>query len=303
MPKLKFKAETPLYTSDGKPWRMQDFPAVMGQLVALNKPIVIFVHGRGKEPGKSLFGATFTQGLAVHKIERGYDVSVLMFNWDSAFRGFNFLDREVPLSNTPAGGTALGLLLQQLKQFQSANPGSKKPSLLVHSMGSVVVQRAIEDGRWPDSKNLFSAVLFSQPDADDKGHSAWLEEVAKRETTYVTMNADDHVLRRSTDARPDGAHALGLGTQEPLAPHAKYIDISLMGTVGKKDEDHEVFGKGAMNGQIYLCRFFTEALLGEAVVLDPAKNVESVTGDMIYRLKRKSEPGASCLKLPELPSN
>ena len=75
-----------------------------------------------------------------------------------------------------------------------------------------------------------------------------------------------------------------------------------MGPVGKKDEDHEVFGKGAMNGQIYLCRFFTEALIGEAVVLDPARNVESVERDVIYRLKWKNEPSAPCLKLPELPS-
>ncbi|OWQ45756.1 hypothetical protein CDL60_17995 [Roseateles noduli] len=303
MSKLKFNAETPLYTSDGKAWHMQDFPVVMAHLVSLNRPIVVFVHGRGKEPGKSLFGATFTQGLAVHKIERGYDVSVLMFNWDSAFNGFNFLDREVPLSHTPAGGESLGRLLHQLKQFQVDKPGVRKPSLLVHSMGSIVVQCAVQNGQWPDSENLFSTVLFSQPDADDKGHSAWLDELAKREKTYLTLNADDHVLRRSTDARPDGTHALGLGTQEPLAPHAKYVDISLMGSIGKKDEDHEVFGKGAMNGQIHLCRFFTEVLLGETVVLDPTINVESVTRDVIYRLKRKAEPGAPCLKVPELPSD
>lgn len=297
---LKFNANTPLYTSDTKAWRMDEFATVMAHLLTLGKPIVIFVHGRGKEPGKSLQGGTFTKGLAVHKIERGYDVSVLMFNWDSAFHGLNFLDREVPLSHTPAGAVALGWLLTALSQFQQTHPQSKKPALLVHSMGSIVVQHAIQDGHWPNASQLFSAVLFSEPDADDKGHAAWFEQLAQRESTYITQNRDDNVLKRSVDARPDGTHALGLGTSEPLAPHAKYVDISRMGPLGKKDEDHEVFGKGAMNGQVYLCQFFTQSLTGLPVVL-AADNVESVTRQVVYRLRDKRDANAPCLKIPPLP--
>lgn len=301
MPKLKFNAATPLYTSDAKAWRMEEFPDVMAHLLALGKPVVIFVHGRGKEPGKGLQGGTFTRGMAVHKIERGYGTSVLMFNWDSAFHGLNFLDREVPLSHTSAGGEALGRLLTQLQQYQADHPGAQKPALLVHSMGSIVVQRAIEDGHWPAADKLFSAVLFSQPDANDKGHAMWLEQLAQREQTYLTQNQDDHVLKRSTDARPAGMHALGLGTSEPLAPNVKYIDISRMGPLGNKDEDHEVFGKGAMNGQLYLCQFFTQALTGVPVVLDPAVNVESVTREVVHRLRDRREPDAPCLRVPDLP--
>ena len=298
---FKFNPDAPFYTSDARAWRMDEFSLVMDQLLAPGKPVVIFVHGRGKEPGKSLQGGTFTKGLAVHKIERGYDAKVLMFNWDSAFHGFNFLDREVPLSHTASGGVALGELLVQIAQYQATHPRSKKPALLAHSMGSIVVQHAIQDGHWPATKQLFSAVLFSEPDADDKGHASWLDQVAQREQTFVTLNKDDNVLHRSTDARAAGTHALGLGTNEPLAPKAKYIDIANMGPLGKKDEDHEVFGKGAMNGQIYLCQFFTQALTGETVVLDSAINVESVTSGVIYRLRDRSEPGASCLKVPDLP--
>jgi Alpha/beta hydrolase of unknown function (DUF900) len=301
MPSLKFNATTPLYTSDEKGWRMDQFSEVLEHLLSAGKPVIVFVHGRGKEPGKSLQGGSFTKGMAVHKIERGYDARVLMFNWDSAFHGFNFLDREAPLSHTAAGGEALGRLLTLLQQFQATHPKSAKPALLVHSMGSIVVQHAIEDKHWPDVSRLFSAVLFSQPDANDKGHAAWLDQLARKESTYVTQNQDDQVLRRSTDGRPAGMHALGLGTDEPLAPNAKYIDISRMGPLGKKDEDHEVFGKGAMNGQLYLCQFFTQALTGAAVVLDPATNLESVTRDVVYRLRDRREPGAPCLKVPELP--
>lgn len=302
MSKLKFNAATPLYTSDAKAWRIDQLSEVLSVLQASGKPVVFFVHGRGKEPNKSLSGATFTEGLAVHKIERGYDVRVLMLNWDSAFRGLNWYDREVPLSHTEAGGLMLGQTLAALQKFETANPGSTRPALLIHSMGSIVVQRAIEGGYWPAVSGLFSAVLFSEPDADDVGHASWLDSLAQRERTFVTQNRDDHVLHRSTDARPVGAQALGLGTSQPLASHAIYVDLSSMGPIGKKDDDHEVFGKGAMNGQLYVCQFFMQVLTGQTVVLDPAVNVANIDHEVVYRLKRRDEPGALCLKIPTLPS-
>ncbi len=301
MSKMEFNASAPLYTSDAKAWRIDQLPDVLAQLSATAKPIVLFVHGRGKEPGKSLVGGTFTKGMAVHKIERGYDVRVLMFNWDAAFHGFNLFDREVPLSHTSAGGLALGKTLTALQEFEAANPGIPRPALLVHSMGSIVVQHALQDGHWPAGTVLFSTVVFSEPDADDVGHAAWLEPLAMREMTFVTQNQDDNVLIRSTDARPPGVKALGLGTSQPLAPHAKYVDLTSMGPLGKKDEDHEVFGKGAMNGQLYVCQFFTQALTGQIVVLDRAVNLASTERDVIYRLKARYEPVAPCLKVPILP--
>lgn len=299
--RMKFNPDMPLYTSDAQGWRMDQFDAAMSRVSADGKPVVLFVHGRGKEPGKGLLGGTFTEGKAVHKIERGYGVNVLMFNWDSAFNGFSFLDREVPLGNTSAGGAALGRVLAALAQHQAQHVSTRKPVLIAHSMGSVVIQKAVTDGHWPQAKGLFSAVLFSQPDADDIGHAQWLDEVATREKVFVTLNRDDRVLQRSTDARPTGAHALGLDTTQPLARHATYVDISRMGPTGQKDEDHEVFSKGAMNQQIFLCQFFTQVLTGQTVVLDPATNVESVERAVVHRLRDKRQLGAPCLKVPELP--
>lgn len=303
MSKLHFNADTPLYTSDGKAWRIDQAEAALHNLEASNKPVILFVHGRGKEPSKSLKGGTFTKGLAVHKLELGYDARVLMFNWDSAFEGFNLFDRDLPLSHTEAGAKALGLVLEALIKHSAAQPKAKKMALLVHSMGSIVVEKAVEKGYWPGVKGLFSAVLFSQPDADDVGHSVWLNRLAQREKVYVTLNADDHVLLRSTDARAPGRQALGLGTEEPLAPLASYIDLSRMGAMGKKDEDHEVFGKGAMNGQLHVCHFFEQVLKGQPVLLDPASNLDGVEREVIYRLKNRHEPSNPCLKVPKLPGD
>jgi len=240
--------------------------------------------------------------MAVHKIERGYDVRVLMFNWDSAFNGWNIFDREVPLSHTGAGAAAFGRALDALARAEDAHPTRPRPALVVHSMGSVVVQKAILNSHWPSRANLFSAVLFSQPDADDVGHIDWLGPLSLKESTYVTQNKDDHVLLRSRDARPVGRKALGLGTVEPIAEAAHYIDLSTMGSLGKKDDDHEVFGKGAMNGQLYVCEFFTQAIRGEAIGLDQMTNVEAIERGCVYRLRSRHQPSAPCLKLPTLPS-
>lgn len=303
MSKLHFNADTPLYTSDGKAWRIDQFEALMQGLEAANKPLIFFVHGRGKEPSKSLKGGIFTKGLAVHKLELGYDAKVLMFNWDSAFEGLHFLDRELPLSHTEAGAKALGAVLEALIKHNAAQPKAPKMAMLAHSMGAVVVEKALEKAYWPGVKNLFSAVLLTQPDADDEGHALWLNRLAQREKVYVTFNADDQVLRRATDGRVPGRQALGLGTEQPLAPLATYIDISRMGALGQKDEDHEVFGKGAMNGQVHVCQFFEQVLKGQPVLLDLASNVDGVERELIYRLKSRHEPSKPCLKIPKLPGD
>jgi esterase/lipase superfamily enzyme len=303
MSKLKFNSATPLYSSDAKAWQTDQFATAINVLLETNQPLVLFVHGRGKEPEKSLLGGTFTKGMAVLKIERGYGTKVLMFNWDSAFNGFNVFDREVPLSHTEAGAQALGRVLSQVAEFWSAVPGARKMALLVHSMGSIVVQKAVQKGYWPEQPGLFSRVIFSQPDADDTGHAEWLDVLAQKESVFVTLNEDDHVLRRSTDARPTGSHALGLGTDEPLARNAKYVDLTCMGQLGQKDEDHEVFAKAAMNGQVHVCEFFAHALTGQVVQLDPAVNVASIERDVVYRLKSRFEPDAPILKEPALPGD
>ena len=71
---------------------------------------------------KSLQGGTIVKGLAVPKIELGYNASVLMFNWDSAFPFGNFLDRDRALGNMPAAAISLGKLLSGIKDYRQANP-------------------------------------------------------------------------------------------------------------------------------------------------------------------------------------
>jgi hypothetical protein len=296
---MQYSIDTPIYTSDAHAWGVNEIPAVLDLLYAKGKPIVLFVHGRGKEPKKSLQGGTFVEGHAVRKIERGYDCSVLMFNWDSAFPGFQIFDRTRPLANTIEGAHQFFKVLTVLNSYFEANESRSRPSLLVHSMGSIVIQNLVKAQNWP-SNRLFKSVVLSQPDADDTDHAEWLESIALKERVYVTFNRDDHVLARSNDDRAPGARPLGLGTVQPLAPSAIYIDLTKMGTLGKKDDDHEVFAKGAMNDQLYVCEFFVQALIAGAVNLVVDDNVETKTLENLYVLKQSYKPDAPCLRKPSL---
>ena len=305
MPKLKFDAATPIYSTEAgyvpKAWRMEDAQSALAEAYSRGKPVVVFVHGRGKEPNKSFRGATFAKGLAVWKLELGYDCTVVMFNWDSAFSGFQFRDRSRALENAVEGGSRLAEFLRELALFEADHPALAKPVLLAHSMGSIVVKHAVEGGTWPTVGPLFTQAILSEPDADDVGHSAWLGMLGGHEKVFSTLNADDKILQRSDNTRPAGAHALGLGTSEPLAPNVKYVDLTSMGALGAVDDDHEVFGKGAMNGQVNVCVFFEQAILGKNVTLDDS-NVESITREVVYTLKQQSNVHAPCLKIPTLPN-
>lgn len=292
MPDLEFDPYTPLYTSDANAWRLDQLDHVLNLLVTEEKPLIVFVHGRGNEPKKSLRGATFAEGLAVSKLQTGYSASVLMFNWDSAFPFVAFWNRKRPLANARPAAKPFSQFLIALGDYRRTHPEFPAPVLLVHSMGSWVIKAAVEEALWPSGQRLFERIVLSQPDVDDVGHRMWLDELASRESVFVTLNQHDKVLLRSRQARPDGCHALGLDTKESLATQASYVDLTNMGPVGSAmDDDHEVFGKGAMNGQVYVRQFFEQALTGRPVILDMARNVESVTRDVVYRLKKKFEGG------------
>jgi esterase/lipase superfamily enzyme len=304
MSKMKFNADTPIYTTEegfgAKAWRIEASQDALAAVYARGKPVVVFVHGRGKEPNKSFRGATFAKGLAVWKLELGYDCSIVMLNWDSAFPGILFKDRSRALGNTLDGSKRLCAFLAELAKFESAHPHFAKPVLVVHSMGSIVLQKAIAGGAWPAAQPLFKQVVISQPDADDAGHDTWLSALGSREKVYCTWNADDKILKKSTDARPASTQALGLGTTAALAQNVHYIDLTSMGKLGELDDDHEVFGKGAMNGQVNVCQFFEQAILGKDVILN-ASNVASIDRNVVRKLKQRSDPKAPCLKIPALP--
>jgi hypothetical protein len=251
-----FNPKIAYYLSDDKNFSMEEASAALDAAIAKNKPVLIYVHGRGKEPNKSLRNKKIITSV----LEASYGVAVLMVNWNS----YGFLwDRKRPLNNVHGGTERLGALFlaMQNKQIQGRLP--KNITLIAHSMGNVVLQDAIEAGAWEGvSSPLFANIVMSQADADAQGHQRWLSRLARVEKVWVTFNDGDRVLSRAGSGRAAGIEPLGLGPTKPLVERATYLNFT-----PRMGDRHQVFNKKAMGKNEAICDFFQRVLASDSVDL------------------------------------
>jgi predicted esterase len=257
--KLEYDVNYPLYTADGTKYGFDQIHAALDTAFAPNKPVVIHIHGRGDEPLKSIEGKPLIGGATVPKIEKDFDVRVLLFNWDA--QGL-LLDRQKPLSNIPAAVESFKKVLDAVKSYDLIG---KKLILHAHSMGSIVLQTYILKYGWQTTgAPLFANVLLTEPDADNLDHPIWMDQISSTENVFVTINNDDVVLGRSTDARPPGAAALGLKPTTDISSYATYLDFTKLGD--KKNKAtlvHEIFDKDGMKYQVHVCKVLDQIMTGE----------------------------------------
>jgi hypothetical protein len=255
-----------LYTSDGKPLKLADFRALLETQFKNKMPVVLYVHGRAKMPVRS---------PSKRRIERQHGVVCVMFRWDSAFPGLKFWDRERPLSMTPGAAAKLREVLAQIPP--KADRGDAKVTLLVHSMGNLVLQQVVDSGGF-EGRQLFDNILMVEPDCDAQGHVAWVGLLARQEKVFITLNRHDTVLNQAGATRPPGVFSLGIAVNEPKAENARYLDLT--GLVGN---NHRLFSLGALESQVCVAETIRGILRGESGLPAPAHIAEQ-TGPVI-RLK------------------
>lgn len=269
---IKYDERFLVYTSDTRGFELPQVKPLFDRLLRESRPIVLFVHGRGKEPAKSLVGAGFFAGLggvegkAVSKLE-AYGATVVMVSWDSQRSGFllfGLTDRERALGNTADGARRLGQVLDALEASvtEARQAGVALPSItfLAHSMGTIVVQRYVErNGSWrrPDAGRLFTNVILSSADADNLDHPKWVDKIAAVERLFVTVNGSDDTLVRSKEGRPASAVALGLDPGGLLSEAATYARIDI--------QAHEIFTRRPEHPE--LVSFFAAAFDGKEIPL------------------------------------
>ena len=233
---MKFDSTKLAYTSDTVGYTESELPALFERLLADPKPLVLFIHGRGDEPQKSLVKAGLLLrpaggGRAVHKLE-SYGANVVMVSWDSKAKG---QDRLVPLSHMPAAATTLDAVLEAYTAARARHATRVEPvTLIAHSMGTIVLQTYVERKREWFPQSIFTNVALTSGDADGDGHTTWVDRIAAVENVFITVNEDDRVLRKAAK-QPKGREHPPLG-REPgsaLAGKASYITIHT--------KAHEVF--------------------------------------------------------------
>lgn len=294
---LSYRAETPIIGDDHTTYAIEDFDKALDAAYRDGLPVILYLHGRGDEPQKS-FTPKMIGGGAVPRLRDEYGARVVLLNWNSKPRHKD--DRKDPLKHADEFAEKLNLILLKLADYQSAHETLAKPSLLVHSMGSIVLAKSIEKFGWPASANasLFSNILLTQADADSQGHAEWLNALTTHEQVFVTQNRDDPVLQSSKDERPSDHFALGLEPVPPLANGATYVDLTK--ALGKKRiailfkmGAHQLFDKSWMGGNMNTCLFITKALHGES---DPLKDIPgfSASGPNRYRAQKQISKKHPC---------
>ncbi|MCX7109004.1 MAG: alpha/beta hydrolase [Proteobacteria bacterium] len=257
-----FDPATRLVIAPAERMPISSIDQILSKLFDKKVPLVLYVHGRGNEPKKT------KEGKILEKLESEYGVKVLMFNWDS--KGF-ILSR--PVENANDASPYLSDVIAKIVAYRKRNPESESVpvSLLVHSMGNIVLQRAIEKDLSLTMKDgiLFTNILMTGSDADAEGHNLWVQQLKANGTIIVTINKKDGTLKWST--HDNGKTPLGINPKQPLAINTYYLDVT--GLVGNV---HRVFQKGRQHGQISVCKILTSMLRGET------PNLEKGLIDKIY---------------------
>jgi esterase/lipase superfamily enzyme len=204
-----------------------------GRAASAGRPLVIFLHGRGKHPEKAFADdPEIGQGILGQMVSH-YQVELLMLHWPS------WLDVSgYPSLNAQETGPHLQLLFQRIGHYRTIqrHATAQPVNLFVHSMGNQVLASYIENysGEFGRGVPLFDTLILNAPDADLKDHRLWVERIDFAGRIYILLNTGkDRLLQLSTYL----LNTPRLGRQliheddrpEPLAQNAAYVDLVQLG--------------------------------------------------------------------------
>ncbi|MBM3951333.1 MAG: alpha/beta hydrolase [Rhodospirillales bacterium] len=251
-----------------------------------DKPIMIYVHGRGNEPKKSINYRTDCE------IGTDYSVNFLMFNWDS------FCPICRPVSRAERAAPDLLKLLIWVSEFKNKQKPKNRFVLLAHSMGTIVLEAMTEIRGWEEAlafseNRLFDTVVLTGADADERGHAEWVGKLNRlSDRIFITVNENDGILDWS-----EGWFARRLGKRFPekssVASNANYVVLT-----GLIDDTHRVFPKSNQHKQENVCKFFDAVLTGSNVNLPDLSETSKPPeyAPNVYKLKKSKAKPSSCFK-------
>jgi len=278
-------AGTALITDDGVQYQVRSL-SQQGSSIAQSLKVsiesgkadnfILYVHGRGKEPKKSL-------ETVIPDLQKEYTAAVLMFHWFPSYRG----PIGYPKEEAEAAAADLGKALEYFQSYKSGHKEefqSLKSTMLVHSMGNLVLAKFMKSyGAETLSRGLFDTIILNSADADAKGHAEWVSKIDFTNNLYITLNEHDSIL--SFSAKKQGEKRLGqktttfTGNKIPLARNATYVDFS------EAEVNHRYFLKAGQEGNRWLEKFYRTVMNGDKVDLEALPGIERVeegNGNKIY---------------------
>ncbi len=199
------------------------------------KNITFYIHGRGRDLNE-------TWSL-LKDMELNYGTRVIMFHWPS---WLSLLKR--PVESAKKSADELSIVFNLIKQYKDDHPEvfeKKKISLLVHSMGHIILREHAEKFNLHnlnslDGTPLFDNLISAGADIGMTDHRKWLSSIDYVKRKFILMNSKDLMLLLSyaldlKDRKPY-YYKLGLGLErmpikkrkklEMIDSQSTYIDLS-----------------------------------------------------------------------------
>ena len=214
---------------------------------------VVFVHGFNQSIRDVLEWSL--------DLETNYKVNVLAFAWPSNQGGIVLNEYRSARRAAQASATALDKVFELLETYlggQSESDRIRCPvrlSLLFHSLGNFLGESLLRSPIYEGETKIFDNVIFHQADVDSRSHAEWIDNASGMQT-YVTLNYNDRILRKSDIINPArlGQKLRGSRGTEPI-----YVDFSDGKGVG---DTHNLLRDTRSNDVIQ--SFWKRVLIGQA---------------------------------------
>lgn len=279
---FEYDGGRPLFVADtANRYTLEDCPSAFEEVFAKDRPVLVYIHGRAKGVGEPKKGID----TKVYRALSDYGLAVFGFTWDASAGGY---DPTRPAAFADDFDHVLG----HLAHFLSTRPTLRRPSLLAHSIGNVILaELAKEDRLTSERGRLFRNIVLNAAAVRARRHHLWMRKLGCTDRRYVVVNPTDLPLRFAGALfRPD---MLGCELESPdcSSENSIYVDLGLL------DVNHRYFVPAGQNGQIRLKAFFQGVLSGEAVDLSALASRMEVEGKTVYRI-RKEKSGAAAVGAP-----
>ncbi|WP_017324907.1 alpha/beta hydrolase [Synechococcus sp. PCC 7336] len=233
---------------------------------------VVFIHG---------FNQSFRDILDWSlDLETNYEVNVLAFAWPSNQGGFILNEYRSARRAARASDTALDRVFELLDMYiggQSESDRVRCPvrlNLLFHSLGNFLAESLLRSPLNEGETSIFDNVIFHQADVDSRSHAEWIDKAAGMRT-YVTLNNDDRILRKSDIINPT---RLGQRLRRRRGNEPIYVDFSDGLGVG---DTHNLLRDTRSNGVIQ--SFWKRVLTGRSG--EVIEGLKFDLGSQTYRLE------------------
>lgn len=264
------------------------------------RPWLLFVHGNNQNTRKNL--------EKCRKLEEIHGVNVIAFSWPA--RPFSFLKRVLNLVAPPYRFPPLVEVIKRLiaskrRQYKKARANAEqsephlaamfsmvheaffdrlegaKPTLLVHSLGNYVVERAVRAGSLGEQR-MFGNALFHQADVEHAVHAEWLNRsrFKNSETLTVTVNENDWVLF-SAYVGNKGVKRLGQVDEALVGEGVTYFDLTEGERVGVK---HNFFHMEASTNP-HIHRLMHGLIVGETLDPGTLSGFTKRDGESVYDIE------------------